>query len=166
MLWKSCSVQQTATPIHTWCISHTWQQPLLAPTLCLLLSLLSHRQTHEHKYTNLLRPSNTSDPEPRLTAKAGWMMNQWKDQRRARDRWAKESTARWCLFIAKTSKSLVWQEACRKRSEWSFNQMIMLVGFFCFFFENENNIRSILCYLWSWLAHQLRVPTSFHTENL
>lgn len=88
-------------------------------------------------YTNLLRPSNTFDPEPRLTAKTGWVMNQGKDQRRARDRWAKASTARWCLFIVKDSKGLAWQEPCRKRSEWSFYQMIVIVFFFWKWEQNQ-----------------------------
>lgn len=110
-------------------------QPAL--TLCLPLS---HPSTHENKYTRL-RPSNTFDPEPRLTAKAGEVMNQGKDQRRAKGGWAKASIARWCLFVARQEKK---EKRTERDQSGLFKKKIMVVFFLL---NNNNKIRCILCYL-------------------
>ncbi len=127
MLWQKLQHTHTAnTSTHILYITYVSTTLPLAPTL---RPPPSHRHTQAQIHTHLLRPSNTSDPEPRLTAKAGWVMNQGEDQRRVRDRWAKASSARWCL-LAKANKSLAWQKPCQRRSELSFYLMIMIVLFF------------------------------------
>lgn len=92
---------------------------------------LHNRHTRGHKYTHICSSHQTL-----------LILSQGSQQRRdewwikariragARDRWAKASTARWCLFIAKANTSLAWLEPCPRRSELSFYQMLMIVFFF------------------------------------
>lgn len=89
---KSCSVEQTAKTIHT--RSHAWQQLLLALTLSLPLS---HHQTHEHRCTQIYSGHQTLQilSQGSQQRQAEWRIN---GGIRARDRWAKERTARWWLL--------------------------------------------------------------------
>lgn len=153
MLWLK--LQDAATHIHTY--THTVHHihvdnpspgPHTAP------ATFTPTDTRTQIHTHLLQPLNTSDPEPRLAAKAGWVMNQGEDQRRTRDRWAKASTARRRLFIAKASKSLAWPEPWQRRSEMSFwsddNDCVSL--------WKRTKKSDTICYLCSWLERQLSVP--------
>lgn len=131
MLWLKLQVTENSNThphTHTHCTSHTWWQPLPWPPHC-----ACHRTTNRHmdaNNTHLLRPSNTSDPEPRLTAKASWVMNQGEDQRSARDGWAEASTAKGSCCRKKAHKSLAWLEPWQTRSELSFYRIIMTVSLF------------------------------------
>lgn len=144
-LWRK--LQHTAnsnTNTHTHSVHHMdVDRPLPWPLQ--RAGHLHSRHTRGHKYTHICSGHQTL-----------LILSQGSQQRRdewwikariragARDRWAKASTARWCLFIAKANKSLAWLEPCPGRSESSFYQMLMIVFFFCRW-QKKSGIFSATC---------------------
>lgn len=158
VLWESCSVQQTATPKHTWCISHTCQQPLLSPILCCHFHTTRHSNTDTHGSTlghqTLLILSQGS--QQRRTAwwiKAGIRGEGKTDAQ-------KQALQDGFCSEQKLRRALLGKNHAKSDQSGLFYQMIMIKSFFL------DKIRCILCALYSWLAYQLGEPKAFHTENL
>lgn len=100
MLWQDLQCATNSdTHTHIVSVPHMSTTPYAVPAVFAPADTWTQNtDTHAHTSTLAIKQPWTW---AKLTAKAVWVMNQGKDQRGARDRWANASTARWCLWANK-----------------------------------------------------------------